>query len=518
MYDERLIREYLGKIEKSSIFIRSKKLRRLLSYLINQTLSGKTAGLKEYTIAREAFEMHKEFDPLENSLVRVTAANLRKKLNEYYSSEGINDRVRITFKTGSYIPSISLTAGFRINDPQIPVEDKQVQFPRSVIILELFHNTASEDGDLEFSDRKSAFINSLIYHLNNQKLIKIKVFHRSPPEYPEQDPDNYVYRFNTSFLKSTSEIAFFLRIDDSQDRRVIWSERLIFDETDNSFLPWIDSETQNLANKIVGYSGIIMEDFSRVRFDENFIYNKSISLFFNLLNNSFPSKLFHEAISCTENALSFYPHDSILASQLSSLYSFAYAFGKLPDESVLAKSSDMAAMAVSIDSDNMVARNTITRNAILRDNCKSAEKEASFILSKSKTRNMATASSAALYALATGEWDKSIPIINSVLNADLFSLNLIHCYLFLNEYRRDNSEGMQREYYSIRHSDLELYQILILSMFCNNDNVDYAKYLLQQYMDINPSFDISSSRYMKLVFHDSHIKRNIERGLNSLIK
>src|SRR5262249_50089343 len=82
----------------------SSHLRALLSFLVEQTLDGKTAELKEYTIAVEVFGRPASFDPRLNPIVRVQASNLRAKLKQYYADTGSGDPLGIDWPRGTYIP------------------------------------------------------------------------------------------------------------------------------------------------------------------------------------------------------------------------------------------------------------------------------------------------------------------------------------------------------------------------------------------------------------------------------
>ena len=77
-------------------------LRRLLSYLGEQTLAGKADGLKEYTVGTEAFGKPPGYDPKTDSSIRVLVSNLRKKLGDYYRGEGAQDPLVVDFPKGGF--------------------------------------------------------------------------------------------------------------------------------------------------------------------------------------------------------------------------------------------------------------------------------------------------------------------------------------------------------------------------------------------------------------------------------
>lgn len=98
--------EQLEKILASPHFAPSKRLSRFLRLVVEETLSGKAAHLKEYRIGVEVFDKGTDFDPRLDSIVRVQAAKLRSKLLEYYAEQGQQDPITISIPRGSYAPEI----------------------------------------------------------------------------------------------------------------------------------------------------------------------------------------------------------------------------------------------------------------------------------------------------------------------------------------------------------------------------------------------------------------------------
>jgi len=69
----------------SDIFLRSPTVAQMLKYICEQHLGGQGHDVKEYNIAVEAFGRPPDFDQSRDSIVRVEAHRLRKRLQEYYS-------------------------------------------------------------------------------------------------------------------------------------------------------------------------------------------------------------------------------------------------------------------------------------------------------------------------------------------------------------------------------------------------------------------------------------------------
>lgn len=99
-----LERAELQAVLSSQLFARSPTLAHLLSYLCEKKFAGDLNQVKEYSIALEVFGRSDSFDQDTDSIVRVHANRLRKRLADYYHGEGSSNRMRITIPVGQYLP------------------------------------------------------------------------------------------------------------------------------------------------------------------------------------------------------------------------------------------------------------------------------------------------------------------------------------------------------------------------------------------------------------------------------
>ena len=98
------IRAQLAKIVKSQTFAGTERLRRFLTFIVEQTLEFPNESLKEIIIGNELYAGDEGFDPRLSAVVRVDATRLRSKLREYYASEGATDSLTIDLPKGRYSP------------------------------------------------------------------------------------------------------------------------------------------------------------------------------------------------------------------------------------------------------------------------------------------------------------------------------------------------------------------------------------------------------------------------------
>lgn len=97
-------RAELRAVLASPEFVRAPRLAHLLNYLCEKMLAGETAQIKEYSIGVEVFDRGESFDQDSDSIVRVEANRLRKRLAEYYARQGANHALQITIPVGQYVP------------------------------------------------------------------------------------------------------------------------------------------------------------------------------------------------------------------------------------------------------------------------------------------------------------------------------------------------------------------------------------------------------------------------------
>ena len=86
-------------VEASGCFGNSKQLIKLLRYLLNYNASENDLPIKQYSIAVDVFGRDEQFDPSEDSIVRVEMHRLRASLTRFNS---LNKKYMILLPVGSY--------------------------------------------------------------------------------------------------------------------------------------------------------------------------------------------------------------------------------------------------------------------------------------------------------------------------------------------------------------------------------------------------------------------------------
>jgi hypothetical protein len=98
--------EVLAELERvlgSPHFRGSRRCQSLLRRIIGQTVAGHVDSLKERSLGVEVFGRAADYDTSQDPVVRASAAEIRKKLAQFYQESGTDSQVRIELPSGSYL-------------------------------------------------------------------------------------------------------------------------------------------------------------------------------------------------------------------------------------------------------------------------------------------------------------------------------------------------------------------------------------------------------------------------------
>lgn len=103
------LRAEVQRVLQSSHFHRTPKLQRFLALVCDYYFQDRSREINEFLIATEAFGKGPDFDPSQDSLVRVQAREVRRRLREYYQNEGKGNPLVLDIPLGHYVPEFTVT-------------------------------------------------------------------------------------------------------------------------------------------------------------------------------------------------------------------------------------------------------------------------------------------------------------------------------------------------------------------------------------------------------------------------
>lgn len=137
-YERGAVQQQLEHLLASPSFHSSKRYGQFLRFVVARALDGKASQLKERVLGVEIFDRPADYDTNTDPIVRVTAAEIRKRIDQYYQDPNHSQEIRFFLPSGSYVPQFSWPGhpnGFPEKDFTAPTTasgtHKSASFPRS---------------------------------------------------------------------------------------------------------------------------------------------------------------------------------------------------------------------------------------------------------------------------------------------------------------------------------------------------------------------------------------------------
>ena len=101
------VQQQLERLLASPLFHSSKRYAQFLRFVVGRTLEGHGHDLKERILGIEVFDRPPDYDTNTDPIVRVTAAEIRKRIDQYYHDPKHGQEIRLFLPSGSYAPQFS---------------------------------------------------------------------------------------------------------------------------------------------------------------------------------------------------------------------------------------------------------------------------------------------------------------------------------------------------------------------------------------------------------------------------
>lgn len=126
---KRAVQDEMERILHSESFRSSPRSSQFLRFVVEHTLEGRHDRLKERIIGIEVFGRKPSYLTEGDSVVRVRATEVRKRLSQYYASVPQSSGCRIEIPPGSYIPQFVSSEGTNREDTLVAREPIPSQLP-----------------------------------------------------------------------------------------------------------------------------------------------------------------------------------------------------------------------------------------------------------------------------------------------------------------------------------------------------------------------------------------------------
>jgi hypothetical protein len=137
------------RIVKSKPFVKATQLREILIYVTRRVLLDEGVAIPEHEIACKVLGRRDSFNPNDDNIVRVQAGHLRRKLDQYFSTEGLEETCVLVIPKGTYVPHFVARQQVEIlNYPGIRADSAHAEAEPTPQIPETVTATEHEPGPL----------------------------------------------------------------------------------------------------------------------------------------------------------------------------------------------------------------------------------------------------------------------------------------------------------------------------------------------------------------------------------
>ncbi|MFC1857476.1 hypothetical protein ACFL9U_05535 [Thermodesulfobacteriota bacterium] len=361
------IKTQLERILQCAEFRGSEKQRNFLRFVVDETLEGREAEIKGYTVAVSVYGRSEKFDPQIDPIVRVEAGRLRRALEHYYLTVGKNDPVHIKIPKGRYVPTYQAIeksppeTGGRISDR----DNSQLSSGPSIAVMPLLNLTGDEDQDY-FADGLTEELTAELARYQEFQVIASQSTMRFKGR--KIDPKEAGRALGVRFLltgsiqKDPKTVKVAIRLIDTSTAEQIWGDN---DKRDLSAAALITLQ-EEIAHRIVGVIadqyGLISRRLSREsrKKPPSDLKAYDAILRFYQYETELTPETFKNALEALKQAVEIDPQYGLAWAMLGHLYADNYALEFRKIEAPLDKALTFAQKGVALEPENQFAQDALT--------------------------------------------------------------------------------------------------------------------------------------------------------------
>lgn len=515
--EEQALIRHVEKICASPEFRSKQVLCGFLSYIISETLAGRGEDIKAFSIGVDVFNKDSDFDPGQDTLVRINAGRLRRMLDLYYTHTGKNDDIRIEIPKGGYTPTFTrhpVSKQDQVKETS-PETEEPVPLEPSVAILSF--KDLSEDPTRGYFAR--GFSYELLVELTQFEDLQVYNY-LNICDHPDTGSLLHTkmlekrirFTLGGAIHGDHERINILVDLRDMYQDKQIWCERYTKIINKDKLIDIQASIVKDLSGKLGGEYGIILRRLSRESETLKSVNpgtHTAVLKYYNQVVNNTPETV-GEAFEALNKAVENDPRCEIALSCLSILHGNAYSldFGD-PDKSYKT-AGKLAEQAYLLDPSILFVQIGLIYKCFIYE-----EKERFFHLAdrtlernpKSTLRLGALGFHLSLY----GDWERGKQILDSVMQGNMEYPRYFHGATTLYYYRNKAYEKALKEANNYQVPGFFWGPMLRAAVLGQLSRIDEARQELEQVKRIKPDFE-NKARYLisRFVKEDALAEQVIE--------
>jgi len=515
------VRIQLSRILSSVTFRDAPQARRLLSFVVEAVLSGKTYQIKQYTIAVNAFGYPSNFDPQINPVILVLAGRLRLLLERYYAHEGTRDDICIEIPKQTYIPvflSTSLPKGepqtHSANSPS-PIAD----YGLSIAVIPF--NNYSLDVSNAYADTITDSIAMGLAHFHELCIVGPLSEYKDCPVKTEKIGRQYHVRFVLQgHIQSHGDtLRVTANLTDTYTGFKIWSHAYRYTLPKANILEIEDDVAQKIVSSLAEYGGVIPCFISResIKKKPDGLKIHDAICCQNLYMKAFTMQAHHAAVDALEYTLKTDPDNAVVLAMLGNAYFCNNLFDLTPGNATLEKSESLVRQAKVLNPECQMAHLTESGLRFLQEQPDRCIAGLQLVQSLNPFNSYVIHASSVLLCML-GHWEDGMQLWEQAARLNPNHTPFYFIVPFMNYYRQGNYQTAWK--YAVRFNTPMFWDPLIRAAAAGQLGLhSQAQVALKELLDMRPDFPMHARDLLhRFVYQEEHSELLLDGLLKAGLK
>jgi TolB-like protein len=431
------IDKQVAKILKTDDFKKSTILSNFLTFIVTETLKGNADSLKEYVIGINVLKKTITFNPQLDSIVRIHAYRLRKKLEDYYSTQGELDDIIISIPKGRYVPIFNKkNAPFETNTiKQIKPERKVSSNP----VLAVLPFNKNQVNATQYDLLCSALDFEIATNISQYDNIDVISSHSISNSWStNKNINDIINQFELDYLISGNCLTIgkngkiYIELKDVKNDYVIWSDSFFLEEYENNDFNTINKIVEKVVAMTCGQLGAVYRDLldSHSPSDLNQLY---VIYLHKRYNQNFSKQNTIQVLEDLEKVIEKSPNNALLLAFKGEFLMNLSIMGPEEDIDYLSLGTQFVKQSIAIDCNLQHGYQVLAWSNILNNNKKEAHLSITKMLSIHPNDVMYSGSAGFGY-ICLGDYELGLKYMSEAIDLNPYYnwyLNLGFCLYFL---------------------------------------------------------------------------------------
>ena len=434
---KKLVLEQLERIVASADFNTSARSREFLRYVVEALEAGRELEISQHAIAIQVFGRGGDFDPIADPIVRMQAGRVRRSLEHYYLTEGMNDPLIISLPKGTYVPAVELREVPKLS-PSPSGSTRLGSAPAApwpTLLLTPFHNLTSDPAADSIA---RGLVLELASELNNYPELR---FLLGASEADAENPEVAAqFAVQGEVGDGGDGWRISVRLLNGKPATLVWAHTYSTHRTGKALGAFLDELASALASAIAGERGMVARYISQGvgrRQTELDAYG-AILRYQDFIRSPCPES-YRAAITALQTAVKDHPDCGCCWSFLARLCADDYALWISGNPAVIEDALRFAAKGVQLAPTDQRARGIRSYLYLLNDQVEEARREAEAALALNPNSLFVLDGIGYVLTLC-GDWEHGPVLSRNAVELNPFHMPVVHAGLWLDAVCRNDFE------------------------------------------------------------------------------